>query len=127
MKKIFITLTVNILFFLFPFIGKGQENTSADSLQRIIMKDSLALSDSVIDRIFIARTHFITESARITADNRLTENEKETAMTNLVSETNNYILAQMGTVKFQSYTAMIRRRIASRTVGSTTPLASGGN
>ena len=126
MNKLF-----NIFLFLFIILGfteksvaQESNNDSADSLQRVIMKDSLNVNDSVITRVFTIKNNYLLRSAEINADATISENERTTAMQALITETNSGIRDALGAEAFEHYKQMIRRKSGSTGVNGRQPLAS---
>ena len=106
---------------------RAQED-SADSLQRVIMKDSLSVSDSVISQVFSIRNNFLTQAAQISADSSLSDPQKNTARQSLITATNSAITLALGETVYEKYLQMIRRRMTIRPMmNGREPLASQGN
>ena len=105
-------------------IAQGSENDSADSLQRIIMKDSLHVDDSVISRVFNVRNNFLARSSQINGDTTLREDQRAAALQSLITETNLGIRDALGAEAFEYYKQMIRRKLASKGINRTGALAS---
>jgi hypothetical protein len=88
---------------------------SADSLQRVLMKDSLQVTDAVITQIYIVRDSFLSRASQIDADTLLSSNEKSNAKQILIAQTNTDIKTLLGETLYNQYTQMIRRRAMNRT------------
>ncbi|HEX7845860.1 MAG TPA: hypothetical protein VF476_08690 [Chitinophagaceae bacterium] len=125
--KIFLTMAC-CLFSLSLLHAQPSEQASADSMQRIIMKDSLGVSDSIITKVFNLRNNYLLSSAQIDANTIFTQQEKNEAKRLLIQETNTAVKNALGEVAYEHYTEMIRRRMRERPgQHNTKPLASGGN
>lgn len=115
------------LFMLFSFKAVGQES-SADSLQRILMRDSLNVSDAIITQVFAVRDSFNTASAALAFNASLTEAQKESSLSALITQTNNSIKTALGNAAYQHYKEMITRRMKARPrLSGMAPLAAAGN
>lgn len=130
MKKLpRISLLISIIFCSFnTVLAQENENNSADSLQRVLMKDSLNISDSVISIVFNIRNKFLQESNEINSDTTLSEGTRKSAMRVLIAQTNLGIKNALGTRAFEHYIEIIQRKAALRSPGrQVQPLASQNN
>lgn len=128
MKVSLIYALLLIIATTFSVLVNGQSESSADSLQRRLMRDSLKVSDAAITKVFTIRNNFLTTSAQITAVNTLTEAQKNSALRALASQTNAVIQNTLGGAAYDQYTQMIRRRMINKYgTNKSRPLASGGN
>lgn len=95
-----------------------------DSIQRIVMKDSLQVSDATITEVFTIRDGYFQKAKLLRADNTLTAKEREDKMDGLRRMTNENIQGKLGEAAYFRYVQMIRQRSQNRnSTYDTKPLA----
>src|SRR5215216_3818468 len=123
-KYCFITL-------LFICLSQGSEaqlteiqltQQRADSLQRIIMKDSLGITDEQVTQVFTVRDTLLQKTKLIRSNASLTVEQQNGLVTDIRNQANNNIQAILGQTAYQHYLDMILRKLAFRNTG-TDPLA----
>jgi vacuolar-type H+-ATPase catalytic subunit A/Vma1 len=127
MNKLFqISLLLFFLLALSNLLGaQGTSDDSADSLQRVVMKDSLHLADKVITEIFAIRENYVLQSTKVSKDALLDEPKRTGVMQTLITQTNDGIKNLMGESAYSHYIEMIKRKtIRIPAAGKTQPLAS---
>ncbi len=126
-RYIFITIlvTVNVL------TVKAQEQTERsvlqprlDSIQRIIMRDSLSVSDETITAIYAIREEYFQKVKQVRRDTALTLAEQENKLQQLRKKINDGIREHLGEKAYEHYLQMIRGKVKKRTGQTDTkPLA----
>lgn len=124
MKKIFLSA---ISFFL-VYINVNAQNGSQqaiDSTQRKIMKDSLQITDQIINQIFAVRNSMTVKIIALRRDTMLSANVVNVQIAAVRNTASTSIRQILGNQKYQQYTDMIRRWVSRRTNQNNEPLAEG--
>jgi ATP-dependent protease Clp ATPase subunit len=125
MNKNYKFFAIVLVFFFFATTSSGQQaiNPGADSVQRIMMKDSLQIGDSVITAIFLIRNNYLMRAQAIRADALLTATEQDKAAKSLGLETNQSLKRLLGAAVYNRYKEIIVNRMRSRIRANNGPLA----
>jgi len=121
-----------ILFYFLQFVpimghAQGNEQQQRDSIERVVLKDSLQLTDSTITILFQIRTYFFSRTAELESDTLMSSMLKEVMAKQYATTTNQRIEQLLGAVKYEAYIAFIRRSMARMNLPpALTPLASTG-
>ena len=97
-------------------------NSTVDSIQRIIMRDSLQISDSLITMVFGIRNNYLQQSQVIRNSSSLSDTAKNSAVRTLGMQTNQSIKSLLGDETFSRYEAIINYRMRQR-MNNRRPLA----
>jgi hypothetical protein len=102
---------------------KSPEQIEADSLQRILISDSLQIDDSIITKLFYIRDNYLQQVIQIRLDSTLSDLQTDNAISLIRTQTNDRIKELLGEEIYEKYTQMILMRMRKKSiVGS--PLAS---
>jgi len=102
---------------------KSAEQMQIDSLQRIVMRDSLQINDSLVTQIFTMRDSYLRQVIEVRLDSTLTELQQYNEVSIIRTQTNENIKSLLGSVLYDRYIQMISDRIHKRSIIGT-PLAS---
>ena len=100
-----------------------QAKQSADSLQRIKMKDSLQISDEAITQIFAIRDSMVQKINVVRSNSTLSSEEQDLQVSSIRNDTNESIKAILGDEKYLQYLDMIRNSLRQRNKINELPLA----
>jgi hypothetical protein len=126
MKTIIIILVVFAAFFNTKATAQTYPSqVQMDNAERKVLKDSVGVSDEVINSLFDLRNQYFTKSDEIHKNKSFTELKKAQFLQELANETNKSINKVMGDVAFQKYMTMIERNKRLRkSTSNRPPLAS---
>ncbi len=124
MKKIFIYCLVSLFmsFGINRINGQVSTNPTADSMQRVMMKDSLQITDSLITVILELRNNYLQQTQVIRNDSSLSDISKDSTIRNVGIQTNQSIKSLLGDEKFSRYESIINNRMRQR-MNNRVPLA----
>jgi hypothetical protein len=92
-------------------IALQNESSRQDSLAKIIMRDSLQLSASVITQIFTTKQNFFSQAQQIRTNIALSTAQKNAQLVSLLSQSDATIKSLMGSAAYLKYGAMGRKRL----------------
>jgi len=98
--------------------GNGPSYKINDSIQRQIIKDSLHVSDEVIDQVQEIREAFRQSTKSVYANTSLTESGKQQRLSTLKQEVNQQIEQLLGTSLFDRYLRLIDARRARQGIST---------
>jgi hypothetical protein len=98
------------------------EQRQSDSLQRIVMRDSLTVSDSVITRIFAIRNEYFQEVQNTRSDAQASKAQRDSTIASIREQTNRSIKELLGIEAYEKYLRMIRNNMRKRNSGNGQPL-----
>ncbi len=115
MKQLRLIITITG-FSLLLFAGKawsqptsqGISQGSLDSLQRRMLKDSLSVSDGIIDTISMIRTQFREATAAVYQETGLSEEQRRQRFAILKDNTNQQVKDLLGNTLFNRYLHLIQ-------------------
>ncbi|MEO7982655.1 MAG: hypothetical protein ABI688_01110 [Bacteroidota bacterium] len=115
------------LFFSGDLDAQGSSTTvQADSIQRIMMRDSLQISDSLITEVLVIKHNYFTQTEQIRSNVNLTTSQQNSEMATLRTQTTNNLKSLLGNEIYERYTQMIARRMRPGSLGvERRPLAEG--
>lgn len=88
-----------------------ETKTAADSSQRIWMRHSLMVDDSVITKMFSARDSMYQQVAALRKNASIAPQEQDNGILVIRKETERAIQAILGEQKYRAYTGKIRERL----------------
>lgn len=95
----------------------------ADSAQRLLMKDSLQISDGTVDQIFSVRDEMYQKINAIRSNTALTAAQQDQQVSVVREQVNEGIRAILGEQKFRHYLEIIRNKLRQQNMQSEVPLA----
>lgn len=102
------------------------QNSEADSLQRILLRDSLQISDSLITQVLALRHNYFIAAEQIRSNESLDASQQNNQAQALRTQTTNSLKALLSDELYERYTQMITRRMRSRNpANNNMPLAEG--
>lgn len=110
MKLIANKIVLTIIVLLSTLISSAQV-FPADVKQNKLMKDSLQLSDSVIQKVVILRQYYLSNTSLIRYDSTLTNQQQDDKITIIRNQTNEGIKNAMGDDKYEKYKLLIKGRM----------------
>ena len=103
--------------------GWQEAKATADSSQRVWMRQALKIDDSVITKVFSTRDKLYQRVAEIRNDLSLSAEEQSSRVTVLRADTENAIRSILGEETFKIYTDKIRERLQRAGRSDQKPLA----
>src|SRR5262245_45340624 len=106
------------ILFLFSSQLRAQQ-PAVDSMQKVLMRDSLSLNDSIIEKVILSRVNYLKNAEEVRLNQGLTTDQQNAAISALREQTNENIRALLGEEKFQRYMQLIRNRMRKRNPADT--------
>ena len=85
-----------------------------DSLQRIVMKDSLGIDDAVVSHVFQVRNSYFIGVQNIRVNSSLTSLQKETEIHSIRMQTDEQIKSVLGIEAYEKYDRIIKGKLGRR-------------
>ena len=89
-----------------------EEQKQIDSFQRVVMRDSLKISDLQITRVFEIKNDYFKETNAVLFNESLNAFEQQSNITAVRRKTNESINTLLGPVIYQKYIEMIRNKMS---------------
>lgn len=104
------------------------ETANTDSIQRILMRDSLQMSDGLINEVLAIRHNYFISAEQIRSNGNLNPEQQNNQIQTLRAQTTSGLKALLGTELYERYSEMIERRMRLRNPAlNSKPLAEGSN
>jgi hypothetical protein len=130
MNKIHRSLLFGVMAICFSLVSKAQNTQeelharqSVDSFQRVKMKDSLQITDQVVNQIFAVRDSMVQRINSVRSNSALSSSEQDIQVSSIRNETNEAIKAILGEEKYLRYLEMITNSLRQRNKVNELPLA----
>jgi len=104
--------SISVLFLSYSLNAQGAtETANTDSIQRILMRDSLQMGDGLINEVLATKRNYFISVDQIRSNGSLNPEQQNSQIQTLRAQTTTNLRALLGNELYERYSAMIERRM----------------